>query len=456
MNKLLRGFILVSILSIAFFVRYPLLSTTCGSDIPQFAGFLKTFTDHGFCFYLYNDPTMAGTSWPYPWRYVYGPPLLFLLNIVGAISKPIVKTFESEGMYHVYVSSNWCASLKFIFSLFDLGNALLVYFYLTRIANKGYIIGYIAAMLHLFHPIIIYISSIYGMFDSITTFFFMLGLYIYKRYRNIIGDILGLFIIGFSIAIKPTLLVSSIILMIYIIVRCRNNKKRMLISIISALLGFIISFIPFIVLCPSSINMIIDSLLESSKSNYVSIIYSFNGFSSIATYAHDKTRINYLYLINNWWIPFTILFSIIVILTVFSNDLDQYIFTGYIVFLATFWRVNPQYLYALICLVILMIFTLRKVEIVPKLITIYILPALWTMAFPLSFWGYNHIENPNRNIVTFLERISLNIYDELFYVILALIFTITMYFIIIDIIVWRIHDILVSRKKSVRCFASIY
>lgn len=446
MNKLLKRFILVTILSIAFLVRYPLFSTTCGCDIPQFAGFLKTFTDHGFCFYLYNDPTIAGTSWPYQWRYVYGPPLLFLLNIVGTISKPIVKTFESEGMYHVYVSANWCASLKFIFSLFDLGNALLVYLYLTRIANKGYVLGYIAAMLLLFHPIIIYISSIFGTFDSITMFFFMLGLYIYKRYRNIIGDILGLFIIGFSIAVKPTVLVSSMILMIYVIVRYRNNKKRMLISIISALLGFIVSFIPFIALCPSSINMIIDSLLESSKSSYVSIIYSFNGFSSIATYAHDKTGIDYLYLINNWWIPFTILFSIIVILTVFSKDLDQYIFAGYTVFLATFWRINPQYLYALTCLVILMIFTLRKVEIVLKLIIVYILPAFWTIAFPLSFWGYNHIENPNRNIVTLLERVSLNIYDELFYVILALISTITMYFIIIDIIVWRIHNILVGKS----------
>jgi hypothetical protein len=405
---------------------------TSGSDIPQFAGFTDTFLRHGLCFYKYADIKHADSEdWPYPWPYVYGPGLILLLSPLRLIAPTKIIHYWSKNNYYVYVPMDWIIASKSLFILFDILSAIMIYLFIRRLGYR-YLAATLLTLLYALNPMTIYISSIYGMFDQIPLFFFILGLYFYTFRTSTYYKYLGLFLTGFSISIKHTFLYPLIIVLIDALTRLRKWGKLVGLSMI--ILGSIILFLPFEIDCPSSIYSFINIILSSSKPGYTPpICYSFNGVSSLATYLHDATGKDLLYMINYWWIPSIILLLIVIIGYTHNNNPVIYSGLAYIVFTTTYWRVNHQYLVPAIAFSILIIAYLRKCVRCQVYALIYIfLAGLWPIMFPTSWWAHAHIREPNMFIWKLLDSFSLMVFNDIDYLIYSLILTITGYIYVVE------------------------
>jgi Gpi18-like mannosyltransferase len=423
---------LAVILILMLLPRIALAPYTCGSDIAQFAGFADSFLRHKLCFYSYDDIEHSySENWPYNWLYVYGPGLILLLAPLRELSpSPIIHYWDQSG-YHVFVPLNWIIASKSLFISFDLLSTLMLYV-IVRKMGLGEKYSALMTSLYAFNPITIYISSIYGMFDQIPLFLFLLGVYLmYLRGGDNVNLVVGSFIVGMSLAFKHTLLLPALMIFYDILIR-RENRMRLIMSS-SLITGGILLFIPFIVACPSSLWNMIRMVSTQSKPYYtLPLSYSFNGISSLATYIHMTTGRDTIALISLWWVPTIVL--TIVLLILYKRCRDPILFTGisYIVFTATYWRINYQYLVPAVAFAILLAVRLRDYRRIVILAFVYILTVgLWTILFPISWWTHVHIENPNISLWRLLDRLSLMVFNDKVYVIYSLFLTALEYLLII-------------------------
>ncbi len=415
--------ILLTILLPGLMFRILVAPYTSGSDIPQFAGFADTFLRHGLCFYNYSDGSrFYEEDWPYGWPYVYGPGLVLLLAPLRLLAPTPVKHFWNRSTYYVYVSMDWIIACKSLFILFDTLTAMIIYYYARRI---HYSKALLAVILYYYNPMTIYISSIYGMFDQIALALYLLGAYLYMYASKISIRYTGLFLTGLSIAVKQTMIYPLIILTLLIIFMKEKIKMRIL-GILVVLTGIALLFIPFFTYCPESINVFIKALRSVTKPGYtVPVVYSFNGISSLATILHECCSKNTLFLIENWYILFTILFILVVLGHLYSRNILEYMGYAYIVYTATYWRVNHQYLVPTVAFAILILLVTRRKPVKILSIILIILIALWPVMFPTSWWAHAHIENPNKDIIYLLDNLSLMIFEDTIYVLYSLTLTIT-------------------------------
>ncbi len=418
-----RRLTLLLVLLASLTIRFLLAAFSCGSDIPQFAGFADTFLRHKLCFYEYADASQwSEEGWPYNWMYPYGPLWILILSALRLIVRTPVRCFWAEGTYYVYAPIDWVVAVKSLLIVGDVIVAFLIYKLVLE--SSGWRRAILSFSLYLLSPITIYISSVYGMFDQLALALALLSMYFYVKGRDVAAGFLG----GLSIAFKQTMV--FIILPILMDSLLRRSRR----PVVMALAALALPFLPFAVACPNSISTIISVLQGFSPSYTIPVAYSFNGISSLATYVHEKTGLCTIPLIKAWFIPFIVLeLTSLYYLYRGGNMFCSALFC-YTAFTATYWRVNAQYLVPLVALAILCL-CIREALGKPfckKLVLVSALaPSFWPIMFPTSWWFKVHIEHPSQKMIRLVDMFTLKVFDERLYVCYSLFLTALLYAVVL-------------------------
>ncbi len=426
-----HGIVLVSLIVAGLVIRSILAPYTTGSDIAQFAGFADTFLRHGICFYKYSgSASFIAENWPYNWPYLYGPPLILFLGLLRLIvHDKVIHYFDTLGHYYVYVPVDWIIACKALFILFDTLSAIMIYLIIKRITGRASK-ALLGMSIYYFNPMTIYVSSIYGMFDPIAFFSMLASLYFIINNKRIMGALS----MGLSLVIKQTMLFPTIYYLLYIL--RSDGIKKFVRDVVLIILPGLVFMAPFM-LCPGSTNVFLESLKKTSSPSYTyPISYSFNGFSSLATYFNSINGSNTLWAMKYWFISALLLTIIyIIVLKKKGGDPLLSVVIGYLVYIATYWRVNAQYLLPAIGLLAIALFhpiTSGKARIAVAA-SIFII-GFWPIMFPTSWWAHVHIGSPNMFIWRLLDFFSLMVFDRLYYVCYSILLTLTLYVTIITLI----------------------
>lgn len=443
MRKGLIKTLFIIVIFSGLLIRGIFIPFSSGSDIPQFFGFTTTFIKYTMDFYLYADGSLwIYDGWPYPWPYVYPPlPILLfttlrvlsygprtnisyiILNETTIIHSGYVTVFLKDSIVlGVWVSKLWIIITKSLFVLGDVFVAILIFYLL----NKN-IKGVVGSALYFLNPMVIYISSIYGMFDQIALMFFIASLYfLFLRKKEKIAG----FLMGLSIMTKQTLIYPLIVL----IVKLKKRYKKFIIFLMIAVLMIMI---PFISSYDNMLSVFRLLLLSSNPTITEPLFYSFNGISSLFTWLYvNNPNEEFLVPIKYWFIPFTITYLLVLTFS-FKNKLNYFesAYLGYMAWTATYWRVNHQYLVPLIAFSVINTFNNRTQDKIVKSLSIFLIlfVGLWVIIFPTSWWFRVHIppQEINHTLINLLEKyLSLMIYSNEVYVTYSLLLTIIQYAII--------------------------
>ena len=400
-------------------IRLYLAPNSTGSDIPQFYGFAGTMLKHPLDFYSYATGEMwKSEGWPYGWPYVYGPVLAYLLALVRLLVGGDVKFYWDSTGYHVFASRSWIMGVKALFILADVGIAVMIYKLTKRRSEWGAVL---LSALYIFNPMVIYVSSIYGMFDGLALLPFLVGLYFIETGRE--GP--GYALVGFSLAVKHTLLFPALIVLWDLLLKGWKNLHSIKRPLAAFFGGVLLPFAPFL-LHPSSLLNLPD-LLEGMKPGYTyPIAYNLNGVVALLTFIHDKTGLDTMFYMEHWEI-FALL-CLVGVLFIHSRlkNLRISIALAYAVFLLTYWRVNTQYILPLVGLTLIALPELdwpsRVVAFLPLVPS-----SLWPIMFPTSFWFHVHIENPNEHMIYLIDRLTLMIFDTGPFIVLSVLFTLSLF-----------------------------
>lgn len=399
-------------------LRAWLIPHSTGSDIPQFLGFADTLLRHGPCFYSYSGSEWTDSEgWPYNWPYLYGPVWALILGAVRAVTPGAwVQHYWEGGNYYVYVSTDWLTNIKAVMSAFDAAVAVLIYLVMRRVVKDW--VAAAAAGAYYLHPMVVYISGIYGMFDQVALAPFIASAAIASRYPKASGALTAV-----AAMTKQTLLPPIAALIAWLV----REPGRLLWFLAGAVLAAYVILAPFALGCPSSVSAIISAPFRTGEPGYTyPIVYSFNGFSSLATYLHDTAGGDYLWLIKYWFVPFAVLEALAILSAIRSGNQWVPALAAYAGFVATYWRVNHQYLVPAIALALLAMPYLGRVG--RGVASAFIAwSALWPFAFPVAWWFHVHIREPDWGLVRFLESHSLMIFDNRFYVAYSLTLTVLAY-----------------------------
>ncbi len=413
--------LLVLLASLA--IRFLLAPFSCGSDIPQFAGFADTFLRHKLCFYEYADAShWSEEDWPYNWIYPYGPLWVFILSAIRLVVRTPVQCFWTEGAYHVYAPIDWVVAVKMLLITGDLAVAFLLYKLVLE--YSGWRRAVLAFSLYLLSPITIYTSSVYGMFDQLALALALSSMYFYVKRRSLLACFLG----GFSIAFKQTMIFAVLPIILDSLLR---GSRR---PVVIALVALVLPFLPFAVACPHSISTMISVLRGLSPSYTIPIAYSFNGISSLATYVHGKTGLCMMPLIKAWFIPFIVLELVSLRYLYRRGNVVCSAMLCYAAFTATYWRINAQYLVPLVALAILCLCTreaLEKPFCQTLVLASVLLPSFWPIIFPTSWWFKVHIEHPSQTMIKLVDMFTLKVFDERLYVCYSLFLTALLYAVVL-------------------------
>ncbi len=414
--------VIIILILIALAVRVYLAPRSAGSDITQFYGFGGTMLHHGVDFYNYATTShWKQEGWPYPWPYNYGPVFAYLLGLLRALHLGTVEYFWDTSGYHVYVSSPWIVAVKAFCIAADVGIAVLLYRMGSRRA-----LGIMAAAFYLFNPMVIYVSSIYGMFDGLAILSLIFGLYLMKRGRN--G--LGYGLIGFSLAVKQTMLF-PVLAVLWDSVLKRGRGTGSAIGYMT--IGFVLPFLP---LLPSAMHIgSMFHLMRGMKPGYTyPVVYNLNGIVALMSYVHMKVGIDTLFYMRHWWI-----FGVLSLMTVLFihyrlRNLSLSLVLAYAAFLATYWRVNTQYTLPFIALVALLIACSDSIWDRATAIAATVPVTLWPLLFPTSFWFHVHIEHPDWHAVHLINRVTKMVFNTWPFVELSMTFT----FLLLVFLMWGV------------------
>jgi len=421
--------VLMFLIAIALVIRVYVATRSAGDDIAQFYSFGNTLIRHKFYFYNYASAAhWRQEGWPYPWSYTYGPVLAYILGLLRALHIGSLRYFWDVTGYHVYVSVSWITAVKAFFITADVGIALLLY----RLSSKKSL-GLLAVAFYLFNPMVLYVSSVYGMFDGLAVLSFMFGFYLTRRDRSKLGY--GL--IGLSLTIKQTMLFP------FIVTLWDSLLKRDRKAVVYTMTGL---FLPFLPLLPSVVharNMF--KLMLGMKPSYTyPITYNLNGIVSLLTYVHQKAGIETLFYIRHWWVFGLISLATVLFVHYRLRNLPLSITLSYAAFLATYWRVNTQYTLPLIAFVALLIVCSKSVQDRIVAITTTVPVTLWPVLFPTSFWFHVHIERPDWHAVHLVDRFTKMIFDVWPFVELSMAFT----FLLLVFLFWGLFKAINEPSRS--------
>ncbi|MCE4599073.1 MAG: hypothetical protein F7C81_02620 [Desulfurococcales archaeon] len=383
-----------------------------GSDIPQFYGFARSFSSSPFCIYMHE--TGSGEEWPYSWLYLYGPVLAMILYIVYRLvndSRNLVDWWWEGDRYVVVVDMMWIISLKTVFIAGDLFSAYILYrmFRSARPVKRALLAG-----LYYASPIVLYTSSIYGMFDSIALMFMLASLALANR--PLASGLLA----GTAVMTKQTMLFPA--LFAGLALALSSNYRRLYWYIIGMLMSVSLPLAFLLILCPESSPGVMLALKQQSLVYYPRpLVYNMNGLSSIATYLNEEYGYDTLTVIKSWPLILGVLIVVMLVAALkFGRLRDPVIAASiaYIVFISSYWRVNPQYLAPLIAFLLLLLFkcsSIRNRNLNTVIIVSFIIANLWPLMYPIDFWFHVHIEQPNDAVRAVVKLLSLEIYNKIIY-----------------------------------------
>jgi len=394
-----------------------------GSDILQFAGFADTFIRHGLCFYSYATMSSWVTEgWPYNWPYVYGPVWVLVLAGLRSFVRSEVVTEYVGSTYYVYAPMDWVAAVKSVMIASDMIAAILLYVLISRL--KGWKAGATGMALFYLNPVTIYVSAIYGMFDSLALSFFLSSLLLIERNHLASGALAAV-----ALLTKQVLLLPVITEGVWQLIK---GRRRFVMFVAGAAAASTLLLAPFVLSCPSSIGRMLEAFLYPARVWYVRPLpYSFNGLSSIATYLHDMYGLSTSFLIEYWYIVAVPLYAVVLAYLVRKKDLWVSVCLSYVVFTATYWRVNYQYMVTLVALLTLLLISSRLNYLAKSIVSATIVwAALWTFMYPISWWFKVHVRNPNYEVVSMVDKFSLHVLDYSAYVIYSMVLTALQYIMI--------------------------
>jgi len=411
--------VLTLLLLIGLGVRLYLAPNSTGSDIPQFYGFAGTMLRHPTEFYSYANGTMwKSEGWPYGWPYVYGPVLVYLLALVRLLVDGGVKFYWDSMGYHVFTSRSWIIGVKTLFILADVGIAVMIYKLTKKRSEWGAVL---LSALYILNPMVIYVSSIYGMFDGLALLPFLVGLHFIETGRGRLGYAL----VGFSLAVKHTLLFPALIVLWDLLLRKWRRLSEMKWPLAAFFGGVLLPFAPFL-LHPSSL-LNLPGLLRGMKPGYTyPIAYNLNGIVALLTFIHDKTGLDTMFYMRNWEMFALLCLAGVLFIHSRLKNLRISVALAYAVFLLTYWRVNTQYILPLVGLTLIALPELDWPSRVVAFLTL-LPPSIWPIMFPTSFWFHVHIEHPNQHVIHLIDRCTLMIFDTGPFIVLSVLFTLSLF-----------------------------
>jgi len=401
-----------------------------GSDIAQFAGFADTFLRHGACFYKYASASRwRSEGWPYNWPYVYGPIWITILGGLRFASPEKLTMFWRERTYYIYVPRSWIVAVKSVLILGDAASAILLYLIIRkRLGGKW---GLASMALYFLSPATIYVSSIYGMFDQIALALLLGGLLLLDENPLAAGVLSGYAFMAKQVVGPPILG-----LIMYLALRRGGILRSYALGLV---VGLLTPLLPFMIACPSSIPGMFKSMAAAPNPGPVKpLSYDFNGFSSIATYLYNTRSIgSALSLIRYWWVAFLILLALALygLYRRPGRNMYDYMLAVYIVFLASYWRVNYQYMVVFLGLAALALPYMKACSRLGS-IQAYIAVNAWVFIYPLSWWFHVHVRHPNINAWRIVDKMTLMVFDDAFYVAYALGLT----FILLSLLACRVAE----------------
>lgn len=403
--------IIVFIIGTAIRLFFTPFST--GSDIPQFLSFANTMARHGFCFYMYaTGEQWVEEQWSYPWPYVYSPFWVIVLYILKLIANGTMKISHTNSLHMVKVSTSWIIAVKSILIISDIIVALIIY----KLSRKA---SY--TTLYYLNPVTIYNSSIYGMFDNIALMLLMSSLYCFRKRKQ-----LSMVFLGSAVALKQTILLASLPLLLKTWILTRRSKTNLAKYVSLFLLPFIVITGPFLLFCPGSWASMVKCLTMPATIYYTEpICYSFNGVSSLATYIHKVYDVETIYVLKVLFIFFAVMSIVMLYRLIFllKRNVETWVlcYCLYLIFPTFYWRVNYQYFVPVVGLGCLALGKVKAGILRTLILATIIYPSLWFFMFPITFWFYVHLFEPNIVIIRWLSGISLNIYcDHILYIIYSL------------------------------------
>lgn len=292
--------------------------------------------------YLIENPV------DYPWGfYAYPPVWLYWLTVVAMLGKIV------EDIYFTV----------FMIKLPIITSDILVGFLIYRIAKKleyGERKSLILTSIWLFNPITFFVSSIWGMFDSIAVLFMVASLSsILDRKYTMAGILTG---IGIAVKILPALLVPPTL--IYLIKFKEEDKKKILLGLVAApLLVFLLISLPFL----STPIQYLTHILQHAES-----VGTFTYWTALSTVVNISIF---------WFVPIVVY---VVALTAsfrkFLNDVNEYIRVlgaTVVTFLAMSPKVNIQHTLTFIPLVLLYYGSTESRETLYRLMQLILVGVIW-------------------------------------------------------------------------------
>jgi len=332
---------------------------------------------------------------------------------LSGVQNVVIKVGE---MYKVDMF--WVTLVKLPLLISDIIITLLIARYFKD--NRGLVF---AALWYL-NPTVIYISSIFGMFDQIVTLFILLAGVFYEKKNIFITGLCS----AIAILFKQYALFPIAFLILHSIIWRRWKHALKLILVTTVIL--IIPFLPFIMLCGyslESLHKIINLVLLTRSSPYYPkpYCYNFNGITSLLTWIHENYNLETIIYFKFWFLIFIALLLPILYLLI-KKKMDNIwiiMFCVYSCFIISLWRINYQYLIPLIALGLFSFLTEKNMKIRIPVIISSLYPALWFFIFPVSFWFYFYISNPNLELISILNIFSLRIVVNEVYIVYSIVFT---------------------------------
>ena len=384
----LRRAVLVALIVLAFAFRLFVAPYSSGSDIPQFAGFVDTLLSSGPCFYV-SASTPQGEPWPYPWLYPYGPTLVLLLAIPCRVVKARPEWGWVDGTYIVSVPGSLAAAVKSVFIAGDAAVTLAIYLIARKRAGPDTALALAAA--YALSPAVVYTSSIYGMFDQVAAAFLLAA--VAARSPGLRG-----FLAGLALATKPTLILPSLAVAL-------TGRGRIR-SLAALALAIAVLTAPFVMPCPESLKGILGALTwRGGPTIPLPSVYSFSWLGSIVAYLYEARGVDYSRVLEAW--PILALVLAIPALKA-SRTPARAALAFYLVFTASSWSVNYQYLTPLVALILAAYPELRSrlSRLLASLIVVH--ASVWPILYPSEFWFSVHTHQQNSLAARLVSALTLD------------------------------------------------
>ena len=260
----------------------------------------------------------------------------------------------------------------------------------------------------------VYVSSIYGMFDQVAAAPLLAALALAGSRPRLASLLLGA-----AVAVKQTLLFPALATLVYL-VRVTGAS-----AILLAAAPPLASLAPLLAGCPRSVDDLVSALAYPLSVYYPEpLAYNLNGATSLITYLHESGHLESgLAAFRLWWAPALTLLTVILLRGGAGASVLLVASASYIVFVLTYWRVNPQYMVPLVALIVPLIAGREglRVKLPALLLVAYV--GLWPLMFPLEWWFIAHIQSPNWALVRAADLLSLGVRDDLAYVAYSLALT---------------------------------